>query len=245
MSDTKDNTTPAEPRQKRAYRRKKGEHHVAFTEEVIADLPVSANHMDFWYDANAPYLTARRMSADKPAEFIFRFTPSQRAANLALLGVKLPTYQKIGVVSLANARKSAEEIWVEMSALEGRWRRTQEQIPTGDQLSKEPLELNKAAAENPDYERLMDTLMAAYQQATEGKGKERHSRGLSFEDQDMLQLLRRAGIGFGIGQACKKALEAQHRTMGESREELLGAIVYLAGTVIYLDEVIAKLGPDK
>lgn len=242
MTDT---NTPAAPKRGYIKRRGKAERQVEFTEEAIAKLPVSKNHMDFWHDTKQPHLTLRKMAKDKPAEFIYRYPPAVRAAYMSLLGSRLPTYHKIGQVSLEIARKQAEEILAETRAVEGRWRRTQSDIPAGRDLLKEPLDLNKPPVENPDYERLMNTLMEAYQQATEGKGKERHARGLSFEDQDMLQLLRRAGIGFGIGQACKKALAAQHLKMGPARAELLGAIVYLAGTVIYLDEVISKVGPDK
>lgn len=244
MNDTKATTGGGVPGKRPYNKRKRDEHKVEFTEALIDKLPTSKSHMDWWYDTKQPYLMARRLPG-KPAEYLFRYTTPQRQANQALLNTKVPVFSRLGVMSLAGARKAAETLWVEMQAIEGRWRRSQGEIPHGHQLATEPLEHNKPAVENADYETLMNTLMEAYAQATEGKGKERHARGLHFEDQDMLQLLRRAGIGFGIGQACKKALEAQHRKMGEARIELLGAIVYLAGTVIYLDEVISKVGPDK
>ncbi len=86
------------------------------------------------------------------------------------------------------------------------------------------------------YESLADVLERAYGQASAGKGAERHGQGLSFDEQPMQQLIRLYGIGFALGQAAKKAQEAQRLpTVERQVAELLGAINYLAGAVIALE----------
>ncbi|MEY2686425.1 MAG: hypothetical protein RL375_623, partial [Pseudomonadota bacterium] len=86
------------------------------------------------------------------------------------------------------------------------------------------------------YESLADVLERAYEQAAAGKGAERHGQGLSFDEQPMQQLIRLYGIGFALGQAAKKAQEAQRLpTVERQVAELLGAINYLAGAVIALE----------
>jgi hypothetical protein len=86
------------------------------------------------------------------------------------------------------------------------------------------------------YESLASVLIRAYAQAAEGKGAERHAQGLSFDEQPMQQLIRLYGVGFALGQAAKKAQEAQRLpTVERQVSELLGAINYLAGAVIALE----------
>ena len=86
------------------------------------------------------------------------------------------------------------------------------------------------------YESLASVLIRAYGQAAEGKGSERHGQGLSFGEQPMQQLIRLYGVGFALGQAAKKAQEAQRLpTVDRQVAELLGAINYLAGAVIALE----------
>lgn len=90
------------------------------------------------------------------------------------------------------------------------------------------------------YDKLEEVLEAAFKQASEGKGRERHANGASFEDQHLLQITRTVGAGFPHGQAMKKMLEADMMAgRGEfeaARAELLGAIVYLAALIIYIEE---------
>ncbi len=92
----------------------------------------------------------------------------------------------------------------------------------------------------PGYERLVAVLRAAHDQAAVGKGKERHANALPFHQQPMQQIGRRRGIGFILGQADKKSEEAQGMLdRGEieaSKRELLGAINYLAGAYIFIEE---------
>lgn len=91
----------------------------------------------------------------------------------------------------------------------------------------------------PGYESLAQVLQAAYDQAAVGKGAERHANDLPFHEQPMQQIARRRGIGFLLGQADKKTEEAQGMLeRGERdawRREILGAINYLAGALVYTD----------
>lgn len=85
------------------------------------------------------------------------------------------------------------------------------------------------------YESLADVLERAYEQATTGKGAERHAQDLPFEQQPMQKLIDLYGPGFALGQAAKKAQESQRLPAGRDVAELLGAINYLAGAVIALE----------
>jgi len=85
------------------------------------------------------------------------------------------------------------------------------------------------------YESLQGVLQRAYDQAAKGKGAERHADGKPFDEQPMQQLIRLYGIGFALGQAGKKAQEAQRMDTDAAVRELLGAINYLAGAIIALE----------
>lgn len=87
------------------------------------------------------------------------------------------------------------------------------------------------------YGSLRAVLEEAGEQASDGKGKERHAGdGEAFVDQQIVQLSEWMGnTGFNIGQACKKSLESTKLPYPRSRLEILGAINYLAGAVIVLD----------
>lgn len=91
----------------------------------------------------------------------------------------------------------------------------------------------------PGYECLGDVLVAAYYQAAQGKGAERHADNKPFDDQPMQHIARRRGIGFILGQADKKSEEAQgmlgRGEQAKAVHELLGAIVYLAGAIIHIE----------
>lgn len=86
------------------------------------------------------------------------------------------------------------------------------------------------------YEALGAVLMDAYNQASHGKGKERHAReDEKFTDQLIIEGAKRFGIGSLLFQAYKKSEESQRLEYHRARAELLGAIVYLAAAVIALD----------
>ncbi len=89
------------------------------------------------------------------------------------------------------------------------------------------------------YEPLANVLHRAYHQAAHGKGKERHARGEPFTQQVMLEGARRFGRGALLYQAYKKAEESQRLPADRAVAELLGAIVYLAGAVIVIEEEAA------
>lgn len=82
------------------------------------------------------------------------------------------------------------------------------------------------------YKTLHDVLKEAFDQAATGKGAVRHAKGEPFEHQPILQIARRYGIGFLLGQAEKKMDEAQRLETEAAVRDLLGAINYLAAAVI-------------
>lgn len=92
----------------------------------------------------------------------------------------------------------------------------------------------------PGYDRLRDVLLQAFNQAALGKGKDRHANDLVFEDQPMQTIAADHGIGFITGQARKKTEEAlgmlQRGDHSAAVKEILGAMNYLAGAVIYIED---------
>jgi hypothetical protein len=93
-----------------------------------------------------------------------------------------------------------------------------------------------APFEEPGYALLAAVLSDAFDQAARGKGKERHSTGEPFEQQVMVEGARRFGVGSMFYQSFKKTEESQRLPYERARAEILGAINYLAGAVIVLDE---------
>lgn len=85
------------------------------------------------------------------------------------------------------------------------------------------------------YEKLDDVLARAYNQASQGKGAERHANELPFHEQPMQQVANQVGRGFLLGQAIKKIVEAQGLPADRAVAEMLGAINYIAGAVIHLE----------
>lgn len=86
------------------------------------------------------------------------------------------------------------------------------------------------------YASLRRVLDLALEQASGGKGAERHASGLPFDCQPMLEIGRMVGIGFCLGQAMKKAQESSRMQPDAAKRELLGAINYLAGAYLLLEE---------
>lgn len=91
----------------------------------------------------------------------------------------------------------------------------------------------------PGYSTLAEALERAYNQAARGKGKERHANALPFDEQPMQTIARAHGIGFILGQVAKKIGEAQgmfeRGEVDKAAHELLGAIVYTAGAVVFVE----------
>ena len=88
-----------------------------------------------------------------------------------------------------------------------------------------------------DYDSLDDVLTRAFDQASKGKGKERHAQSLPFENQPMQQISNLVGSPDGmVYQLMKKAQESLRLPTTERKvAELLGTIVYTAGVIIYLE----------
>ena len=91
-----------------------------------------------------------------------------------------------------------------------------------------------------DYAALRAILDEAYEQASAGKGLERHANGRPFDRQPILEIGRMMGVGFQLGQAAKKSQEAVGMINRGNRDaavrELLGAINYIAAAVIQVKE---------
>ena len=89
------------------------------------------------------------------------------------------------------------------------------------------------------YEPLARVLDDALEQAQRGKGAIRHaSPGEAFCDQPIVLICEWLGDGghsFVLGQAVKKTLESKRLTDDHARQELIGAINYLAVAVLLID----------
>lgn len=94
------------------------------------------------------------------------------------------------------------------------------------------MDSTKITLECDGYEELATVLQRAFEQASRGKGKERHAQGEPFVEQVMQDGARRFGVGALLFQAYKKSEESQRLPLDRAVNELLGAIVYLAGAVI-------------
>lgn len=97
------------------------------------------------------------------------------------------------------------------------------------------------------YELLANILTDAFEQASTGKGKERHGRGLPWHEQAIFTLGRQYGPGGTGFQAAKKIGEAMgmiERGDYEAAErEILGTIVYAAATVALVREKATQIAP--
>ena len=86
---------------------------------------------------------------------------------------------------------------------------------------------------NHGYEELHTVLINALEQAQAGKGKERHAKGMPFSEQPIMRLpaLQQNTSGL-VYQACKKVLESENMAHEAKVRERLGAIVYIAASII-------------
>lgn len=89
------------------------------------------------------------------------------------------------------------------------------------------------------YWKLNSVLEDALDQASVGKGHERHDHGGNFEDQFICEGGRYWGWQALLFQAEKKLRETKKLSgIGAKRRELLGVINYVAACVILLDEML-------
>ena len=88
------------------------------------------------------------------------------------------------------------------------------------------------------YERLAKVLQDAHDQAARGKGADRHAKDLPFDKQRMQAISHLIDSPDGMAyQVCKKVVEGLGLpTLDRQKAELLGAINYLAGIVIFLED---------
>lgn len=100
------------------------------------------------------------------------------------------------------------------------------------------LDAVEQARNDLDYKALRKVLDDALLQAAVGKGKDRHAKGLPFQEQRMLGISRLLDSERGMAyQACKKIAEGLDLDTTERKvAELLGAINYIAGIVLFLRE---------
>lgn len=99
----------------------------------------------------------------------------------------------------------------------------------------------------PGYEALADVLCRAFNQAAKGKGAERHACERPFHEQPMQSISELLGSHTGlVYQAMKKIQESQRMDKDAAVRELLGAINYCAGAIIYLErnDPGAPKGPE-
>ena len=89
------------------------------------------------------------------------------------------------------------------------------------------------------YYSLAEVMQRAFEQASAGKGRERHANALPFDQQPMQTIAAQVGIGFLLGQAFKKAQESQSLPHERGVAEILGAMNYLAGAVIFMERTRA------
>lgn len=97
---------------------------------------------------------------------------------------------------------------------------------------QQPIKLN----DYNDYQALRDVLDEAFNQAVNGKGKERHANGNAWLMQPIFEIGRMVGVGFNTGQAIKKLQESSRMEPDAAVRELLGAIVYAASAIQLIRE---------
>ncbi len=91
--------------------------------------------------------------------------------------------------------------------------------------------------EEGKYKPLREVLNRAYDHAAAGKGAERHATGQDFAAQPMQTISDLVGDNHGcLFQAIKKCQESTRLPKERAVNELLGAINYLAGAIIFLEK---------
>ena len=86
-----------------------------------------------------------------------------------------------------------------------------------------------------NYKTLKDVLDNALNQASSGKGKDRHADDQPYEQQPIMWI-EEYFRSYQLGQAVKKMHESQRLSNEMAIQELLGAINYIAAKIIYLQQ---------
>lgn len=113
---------------------------------------------------------------------------------------------------------------------------TTEELKAFDELLGGPVQA-ETAFPSEGYEKLHDVYRDAHDQAAYHKGAERHANDRPFHKQRMQTISEGLNTADGMAyQVVKKVQEGlQMSDAGARRRELLGALNYLAGVVIFLD----------
>ena len=97
------------------------------------------------------------------------------------------------------------------------------------------------------YTRWADAVQQALLQASSGKGRRHYAGDLAFDQQPILMIARRYGLGFLLGQIDKKIEELPGLARGFTRRraaahreaqirELCGVVNYAVAAIIFLEE---------
>lgn len=148
-------------------------------------------------------------------------------------GEKVGIQQKEFVTTRGNAVMATERMAEEILTLRVKVSNRDAELKL---LRQQPeKQLVPVAGLDDAYSSLRRVLDAAYEQAATGKGAERHANALSFENQPMQTISGLLGDNHGLlFQAVKKIQESTRLPHYTRRErELLGAINYIAGAIIF------------
>lgn len=225
---------------------------IELTPEALANLPLSYGHNDIWYDKDHPFLQVRRAGNAGHSYLRYTISNSLRVRRGALRsGVTLGQIHRIGDdLELSVAREMASKVKADLierfehlgAPIQGdkEKNRVTRMVHGGTKIPKpkdpniEKL-LRGNTSSPPDMQKLWDALSEAFTQAC-AKGQDRHGAGESFQDQDMIHIQNAVGVEFALGQAIKKLCEGRRMSRTKARVEFLGAINYIAGAIVWMDQ---------
>lgn len=123
-------------------------------------------------------------------------------------------------------------------AVEEGWPASPEEACITDDPAKFRGSLDAPIPSDDPYDALKRVLAEAVEQASEGKGKERHANeGEVFTEQQIVMLNLWLGSNHGdLFQVIKKAIESTRLPFERAKRELLGAINYAAAAILVLEE---------
>lgn len=214
-----------------------------FTDEVMRGIHAAKHAHDCLHDTKVPFLSAVKLGSTNMVEFKCYY-PKGFAVSGRIVGSerfgKWPNMTIDRARELAKEREVAYKAYVKEKKLGGVKHIKEARKIAGDVRGPADSELKldpSLTFEGDAYEELMLTLMDAYNQAAIGKGKERHGGDdVPFEKQPMFRVMDKVGLGFATGQALKKICESDRMDIARAQHELKGAIIYLAGAIMWLDK---------
>lgn len=222
-------------------RKIKEENMIDFTPENLENLKVAKWNTEYVRSKEQPYLGAQRQKLGGPVKFYF-ISGTMMRNGAALQGIKLH-YRHIIGTDLEAAKIEAKRLYAlyfPMQVKRGRGQ-TYINIQNGAPVDGSALFKDRGTKADPIYDVLMSVLMDAYSQAAYGKGKDRHANGHDFMDQDMISITDMLGVNGPLFQAVKKISEGRRLKPKKARDEFLGAIVYIAGAIAWMDKQAAEM----